>query len=263
MQSPFSLHGKRCLVAGASRGIGLAIAQASAQAGAHVYLAARSTDVLEKEAAALTAQGLAASVVALDVKSPDSIAAAASAAPYDILVNVSGTNVRKRFEQYTPEEYAHIFETNLHGIAALTREVGRRMIERVNSGEAQGGKIVNIGSLTSLLGLPYLAIYAMTKSALAGLTRVLAAEWAPYNIQVNCIAPGFILTDLNRAMWQDPVMKQWLAGAQPNPRMGTPEDIAPLSVYLSSPGSDYVTGQVITVDGGYSTTAKWPFEPAS
>ncbi len=143
--------------------------------------------------------------------------------------------------------------TNLHGIVRLTRNIGKRMIAR-----GAGGKIVTIGSLMSLLGLPYISIYAMTKSALAGLTRALAAEWAEHGIQVNCIAPGFILTDLNRAMWRPPEMAEWLKGAQPNPRLGAPDDIAGLAVFLSSPAADYITGQVIASDGGYTTTARWP-----
>jgi NAD(P)-dependent dehydrogenase (short-subunit alcohol dehydrogenase family) len=150
-----------------------------------------------------------------------------------------------------------IMRTNLDGIVRLTQRIGAGMIAR-----GRGGKIVNIGSLTSLLGLPYLSIYAMTKSALAGLTRVLAAEWGQHNIQVNCIAPGFILTSLNQDMWQPDVMKEWLKGVQSNPRLGTPEDVAPLAVFLCSPASDYITGQVIAVDGGYTTTAVWPFRPA-
>lgn len=242
-------------MAGASRGIGLAIAKAMAEAGAHTTLAARSVEALEKEAAALRARGFSAQALTLDIKSPASVERAAAAEPWDILVNVSGTNVRKRLADYTEEEYAHIFETNLHGIVRLTRAVGNGMLAR------KRGKVVNIGSLTTGLGIPYLSIYAMTKSAIGGLTRVLAAEWATAQIQVNCIAPGFILTDLNRQMWQDPVMLDWLKGVQANPRMGTPEDIAPLAVFLAGPGSDYITGQVIYVDGGYSTTAKWPFEP--
>jgi gluconate 5-dehydrogenase len=125
----------------------------------------------------------------------------------------------------------------------------------------KGGKIVFIGSLMSLLGLPYLTVYAMSKSALAGLTRSLAAEWGQHNIQVNCIAPGFILTDLNRDMWQRDEMREWLQRSQANPRMGSPADIAPLAAFLSGPGSDYITGQVIAADGGYSTTAFWPFAP--
>jgi NAD(P)-dependent dehydrogenase (short-subunit alcohol dehydrogenase family) len=252
-----SLMGKTCLVAGASRGIGLAIAKEMARAGAQTTLAARSAGALEKEAAALREAGLAADTLLLDIKDEASILAAAQAKPWDVLINVAGTNVRKRLEEYTPEEYEHIFQTNLHGIVRLTRLIGPAMVKR-----GHGGKIVNIGSLTSGLGIPYLTIYAMTKSAIAGLTRTLAVEWARDNIQVNCIAPGFIETDLNREMWRAHVMRQWLSGAQANPRIGRPEDIAPLAVFLSGPGADYITGQTIYVDGGYSTTARWPFEPA-
>jgi gluconate 5-dehydrogenase len=251
------IHGKKCLVAGASRGIGLAIAQAVARAGADTTLAARSVKTLEEEAAKLRAEGLQASALPLDIKDEKSIEAAANAQPWDILINVSGTNVRKRVQDYTPEEYAHIFETNLHGIVKLTQRVGPAMGAR-----GRGGKIVMIGSLTSGLGLPYLSVYAMTKSALAGLTRTLAVEWAPFDIQVNCIAPGFIITDLNREMWKQPVMLNWLKGAQANPRPGTPEDIAPLAAFLSGPGANYITGQTIYADGGYSTAATWPHTPA-
>lgn len=253
----FSLSGRTALVAGASRGIGLAIAQAMARSGAKTILAARSTDVLKERAGELCKAGFDASTLELDIANSDSVRTAADAVgAVDILCIVAGTNVRKRFEEYTKQEYDHVMQTNLHGVVELAQQVGKRMKER-----GQGGKIILIGSLTSLLGLPYLTVYGMTKSAIAGLTRTLAAEWGRYNIQVNCIAPGFILTDLNRQMWQAGVMRDWLRGAQPNPEMGTPEDIAPLAVFLAGPGSNYVTGQTITVDGGYSTTANWPFEP--
>ncbi len=248
-----SLTNKTALVIGASRGIGLAIARELAYAGARTILAARSMPVLEREALALRASGMQAVPMQLDVTHPD---ATNQLPDCDILVNVSGTNVRKAFTDYTQEEYDRIFQTNLHGIAHITRRVGERMIAR-----GRGGKIIFIGSLMSLLGLPYLTVYAMTKSALAGLTHSLAAEWGQHNIQVNCIAPGFILTDLNREMWQAEEMKKWLEASQANPRMGTPADIAPLAVFLSGAGSDYITGQVIAVDGGYSTTANWPFHP--
>ncbi len=254
----FSLEGKRALIAGASRGIGLAIARAVAEAGADTILAARSLPQLNDEANALTARGLKASVLQLDMMSNESVDAAAEAAgDVDILINVAGTNSRQKLENYSPEEYDRILQTNLHGIFRLCQKVGAKMIAR-----GAGGKVIHIGSLTSGLGLPYLAPYAITKSAIGGLTRVMAAEWGAHNIQVNCIAPGFILTDLNREMWKAPIMANWLAGAQPNPRMGRPEDIAPLAVFLSSAGSDYITGQTIYVDGGYSTTAVWPFQPA-
>jgi len=246
------LNNKTALVVGASRGIGLAIAKEIARSGANTILASRNIDALKTEADALLKEGYQASALQLDVNATESIA---SLPDVDIMVNVTGTNIRKRFEQYTKEEIDSLLQTNLTGLTRLTQRVGGRMVER-----GAGGKIVFIGSLMSLLGLPYLSVYAMTKSALAGLTRVLAAEWGRHNIQVNCIAPGFILTDLNRQMWRQPEMKNWLAGAQANPRMGTPEDIAPMAAFLCGPGADYITGQVIAIDGGYTTTAVWPFQ---
>ncbi len=256
--NPFSLSGKTALVVGASRGIGLAIAQLAARSGARVLMAARSLDALERNAAALRAEGHQAETVVLDIANRDALADVVAGLPdIDILINVSGTNIRKAMPSYTVAEYERILDTNLHGLFFLTQKMGARMIER-----GQGGKVIYIGSLMSLLGLPYLTVYAMTKSALAGLTRSLAAEWGRHNIQVNCIAPGFIVTDLNRDMWQSPVMNEWLRGCQAAPHTGVPEDIAPLAVFLSSPGSNYITGQVIAADGGYTTTAVWPFEPA-
>jgi gluconate 5-dehydrogenase len=248
----FSLEGKTALVAGASRGIGLAIARQLAEAGASVTLAARSEQELQMRAAEIGGRALR-----LDICDPQSIAAAAEAvgAP-DILVNVAGTNIRKRFEEYTAEEYRLMMDTNLNGLVQLTQQIGARMIAG-----GKGGKIITIGSLMSLVALPYLSIYAITKGGLAQLTKVLAAEWARYNIQVNCIAPGFIVTDLNRHIWTAQPMLDWLKGCQANPNPGTPEDVAPLAVFLAGRGSNYITGQVISVDGGYTTTAMWPFEP--
>jgi len=244
-------NNKTALIVGASRGIGLAIAREIARAGANTILSSRNIEALEAEAAASVKDGHRASALKLDINQAEDLA---NLPDVDVLVNVTGTNIRKRFEQYTKEEIDFLLQTNLTGLTQLTQKVGGRMVER-----GTGGKIVFIGSLMSLLGLPYLSVYAMTKSALAGLTRVLAAEWGRHNIQVNCIAPGFILTDLNRQMWQAPELKNWLAGAQANPRMGTPEDIAPMAAFLCGPGADYITGQVIAIDGGYTTTAVWPF----
>lgn len=250
--NPFSLAGKTALIAGASRGIGLAIAEALYSAGANVIVAARSKDALEKIAAELEGRA-----IVLDFKDSESIrAAAAAAGEIDILVNVAGTNIRKHFADYTKEEYDHILQTNLHGFFEFTQLIGAKMVER-----GKGGKIINIGSLTSLLGLPYLTVYSITKGAIGQLSMALAAEWGQYNIQVNCIAPGFIETDLNREMWKPEEMRQWLRAGQANPRIGKPEDVAPLAVFLAAPASDYITGQIIAVDGGFTTTAVWPFAP--
>jgi NAD(P)-dependent dehydrogenase (short-subunit alcohol dehydrogenase family) len=250
-----NLTSKNALVAGASRGIGLAIARALAEAGARTILAARSIDKLEAQAKALREEGLSAAALQLDFTSSDSIQKAAdTVGPVDILVNVAGTNIRKPFEQYTREDYDFILQTNLHGIFELTQKIGARM-------QAKGGKIINIGSLMSMVGLPYASIYAMSKGAIAQMTKALAAEWGKYNIQVNCIAPGFILTDLNKKMWEQAEMAAWLRGVQANPRLGSVDDIAPLAVFLAGKGADYITGQVIAVDGGYMSTAIWPFQP--
>lgn len=255
----FSLSGKTALVAGASRGIGLAIAQHIAEAGAQTILAARSIDKLQEHVQALNAKGLTATALRLDLAQSESIHAAVEAVGTpDILINVAGTNIRKPFPEYTQADYDHLMQTNLHGIVDLTQKIGARMIAR-----GAGGKVMMIGSLLTSVGLPYMSVYSMTKGALGQLTKSLAAEWGRYNIQVNCIAPGFIITDLNRHMWQADDMRAWLKGAQANPRLGAPDDIAPLAVFLAGRGADYITGQVISVDGGYTTTAVWPFEPGS
>ena len=252
------MNGKTALVAGASRGIGLAIARAMAEAGARTVLAARSMEALEKHAAELRAKGLLAEARHLDFTRPETIQALAGewGSETGILVNVAGMNIRKQAEKFTREEYDRLLQTNLHGIFELTQLMGAAMIAR-----GQGGKIINIGSETSHLGLPYVSVYGISKAGIAGLTFALAAEWGRYNIQVNGIIPGFIITDLNRVMWQSETLRAWLRGVQANPEPGVPEDVAPVAVFLASSASDYVTGQMIAVDGGLSTTLVWPFQP--
>ena len=261
LQKYFSLENRLALVIGASRGIGRAIAEALGEAGAHVVVAARSADQLEAVATRMRDRGDQASAVSMDVTNHASLCSGVdqvlqSHGRIDILVNVAGANIRKRAEDYTVEEYDHLLHTNIKGIFQVTQLVGAAM-KRQN-----GGKIINIGSLTTSIAFPYLSVYAITKGGLGQLSKVLAVEWAPYNIQVNVIAPGFIVTDLNRHIWVRQDMLDWLASVQPNSRPGTPEDVAGLAVFLASPAADYITGQVIHVDGGYTAGGKWPFQPA-
>lgn len=250
----FSLKGKTAFVSGSSRGIGLAIARSLAEAGAHVILGARSGDVLKQRCTEFREGGLAADYVVFDARDTTSVAdIAATLPPIDILVAVQGTNIRKAFLDYSTEEYDQIMRLNLHSVVDVIRRVGSRMVDRGS------GKVITIGSLVIHIGTPNVSVYAATKGALAALTKGLAAEWAPFNIQVNCIIPGMILTPLNRGMWESEELREWLRGVQANPRLGTPEDVAPLAVFLASRASDYITGQLIAVDGGYTTTKMWPF----
>jgi NAD(P)-dependent dehydrogenase (short-subunit alcohol dehydrogenase family) len=260
LEKHFSLADRVALVVGASRGIGEAIAEGLGDAGARVILASRSLERLETLAARMCARGAQASPLALDVTSPASISAGVEKVlqehgRVDILVNVAGTNIRKRAEDYTVEEYEHLLATNLTGIFQVTQRVGAAMQRQ------RKGKIINIGSLTTSIGFPYLSVYAITKGGLGQLSKVLAVEWAPYNIQVNVIAPGFIVTDLNRKMWQRDDMLAWLKATQPNPRVGTPEDIVGAAIFLASPASDYITGQILFVDGGKTAGSCWPYIP--
>lgn len=249
------LSGRTALIAGASRGIGLAIARAMAAAGAHTIMAARSESVLVRESAALRSQGYDVEHMAFNAVNKVSVDRLMQSLPaVDVLVPVQGTNVRKPFCAYSRDEYRALVQLNLDSVVELIRRVGERMIAR-----GAGGKVITIGSLVIHVGVPNVAVYAATKGALAALTRALAAEWALHDIQVNCVIPGMILTDLNRAMWEPPRMREWLQSVQANPRLGSPEDVAPLVVFLAGAGANYITGQLIAVDGGYSTTKMWPF----
>ena len=253
LEGMFSLAKKKALVAGASRGIGLAIAKGLAAAGANTILSSRSIEKLEKEALILREKGFTATAERLDVTDSDRVAELAMEHPdVDILINVAGTNLRKKFEEYTDEEYDHILATNLHGLARVTRCVGSNMIAR-----QKGGKIVTIGSLTSTLGLPYLSIYGITKSALAGLTRGLAVEWASYDIQVNCIAPGSI--DFPGSSWdrfqQNSTPEQvaeFIDRNLPAGKFGWPEPIGDTVAFLASENANLITGTCLNVDGGQS-----------
>ena len=169
-------------------------------------------------------------------------------------MNVAGVNRRQRAETYLPEDYDFVMDINLKGAFFLSTEVGRVMLENGS------GIQINIDSLNSYAPVKGMAPYAMSKFGMVGMTRALAAEWGPKGIRVNSIAPGFILTDLTRKVWSDPSLQQWGIENTPLRRLGDPKDLVGVAIFLASDASAFMTGQVVRVDGGFSSAILWPVE---
>ncbi len=248
------LDGKVALVTGASRGIGEAIALAYAEAGADLVLAARSTDLLEGVAGKIRALGRQAFVETADVADLDAIGPLAERAAghrgrLDILVNVAGVTRRKSILEVTPEDYSYVMDINLRGTFFMSQAAARIMIPQ------GGGKIVNIASMTTFRGFVGTTVYGLSKAAVAILTKNMAIEWAPHNIQVNAIAPGWIDTPMTATM--QPHRRQWVEAHVPQGRFGTSRELAGMAVYLASRAADYTTGQVMPVDGGFLAGSSW------
>lgn len=250
----FSVAGQVVLVSGASRGIGRALAEAFAQRGAHVVLTGRDPDRLDETARAL---GPSARAFPCDVARPDDRQRLVEKVlgefgRVDTLLNVAGVNRRGRAEQVTEEDYDFILDVNLKGAFFLSLAVGRAMLQR------RRGCQINVASLTSHRPLRGIAPYAMSKAGLAQMTRALALEWGPRGVRVNAIAPGFIPTDLTRPLWENPEMRAWAEHHTPLGRLGHPEDLAGAALFLASDAARFVTGQVLYVDGGFSSGFPWP-----
>jgi NAD(P)-dependent dehydrogenase (short-subunit alcohol dehydrogenase family) len=247
----FSLEGKVALVTGASGGIGGVLAVALAEAGATVVVQGRRVEELEKVRREIEQRGGTATVLAADLGDAtackDVIAKTiARLGRLDVLVNCAGMNRRKTIADVTEDDFDTIMNVNLRSVFVLCHEARAAMRKQ------GGGKIINVGSITSTYGLGGVSVYGISKSAMAGYTAALAAEFAPDNIQVNCLAPGFILTPLTeKPIWQDPVRSKWLLDHIPAKRPGTPDDLVGTALFLASPASNYLTGQLITVDGGF------------
>jgi gluconate 5-dehydrogenase len=246
----FSVQDKVVHVSGGSRGIGRAIADAFSAVGATVVVSSR-------EEAALQATGLAYEVC--DVT--DAVAVERCAASIekrfgriDVLFNVAGINFRHAAETFPPDRLQAILDVNVKGNYLMASACGRRMIERGR------GKVVNIASLHTLQSLAGVSAYGMSKGAIGSMTRALAVEWAAHNVQVNAIAPGFIVTDLNRKLWDDPTLRGWVEARTPSHRLGQPSDLIGISIFLASSASDFITGQVIAADGGFTAGSTWPLE---
>ncbi|PRD16137.1 SDR family NAD(P)-dependent oxidoreductase [Pantoea coffeiphila] len=246
VMNSFSLSGRRALVTGATRGIGLALATALAQAGASVIVTGRSSDTVDRAVAELQAQGFSAEGHVLDVtRTADIQRCLAEMGDIDILINNAGT------EQICPSLDADealwdtIIATNLKGAFFCAQAAARSMTRR------EGGTIINLCSLTSAVGVPGATAYGSSKSGLTGMTRALSTEWAPLGIRVNGIAPGYFETEMTQAFYQDAAWVESMQAKIPLGRFGELADLAGAVVFLCSPAARYITGQILYVDGGY------------
>jgi 2-dehydro-3-deoxy-D-gluconate 5-dehydrogenase len=246
--SPFDLTGRVALVTGANTGIGQAIALALAGAGAEVALAGRT--LAEETEAQVRAAGGRAVLIEADVAAPGAAhgmveATVATLGGLDILINNAGIIRRADAVDFSEEDWDAVLAVNLKALFLLSQEAGRRMI-------AQGrGKIVNIASMLSFQGGVRVPAYTASKSAVAGLTRALANEWAAKGVNVNAIAPGYIATNNTAALKADETRNRQILERIPAGRWGAPSDIGGAAVFLASAASDYVNGHILAVDGGW------------
>ena len=248
----FDLKGRVAIVTGGNGGIGLGMARGMAEAGARIVVAGRNRDKNARAVAELASLGAEAMAVEVDVTQPASVAAMVARSRerfgrVDVLVNNAGTNIRKRPEEYSLEEWKFVMDTNLTS-AFVASHAAYPHLKR-----AGGGKIINIGSMMSIFGAAFVAPYGASKGGIVQLTRALACAWARDNIQVNAVLPGWIDTALTQRARKDiPGLNENVMRRTPAGRWGVPADLSGIAVFLSSAASDVVTGTAIPVDGGYS-----------
>ena len=224
---------------------------AFAAAGAHVALAARSRPDLEETARQVEVHGVKALVAPTDVSRYDEVEALMQRAVgtlgrLDIVVNNSGVAKVVPLAEATPEDWRAIIDVNLTGVFNGCRAAARHLIGQ------RSGKIINLASVLGAVGLPGYTLYSASKGGVIALTRTLAVEWARHNVQVNAIAPGWFVTDMNEAAFSNPHVNERLTRDIPMRRTGRLEEIGPLAVYLASPASEFMTGQTLFLDGGHS-----------
>lgn len=247
--SIFDLKGRTALITGSSRGLGRAMAEGLALAGARVLINGTDPSRVTEAVAEFRKAGHEAEAAPFNVTAEDEVKAAfdgfdAAGIAVDILVNNAGIQYRKPMVELETVDWQRVIDTNLTSAFVIGREAAKRMIPRGY------GKIVNIGSLTSELARATVAPYTVAKGGIKMLTRAMAAEWAQHGIQANAIGPGYMLTDMNQALIDNPEFDAWVKGRTPSKRWGKPEELIGTAVFLSSSASDYVNGQIIYVDGG-------------
>jgi len=247
--SLFNLAGKIALITGSSQGIGFGIARGLGQAGATIILNGRNAERLNRAVSTLSQEGLKVFGYSFDVSNSSQIDQKISAierevGPIDILVNNAGIQRRGPLETIEESVWREVIETNLTAVFLTTKRVVKGMIDR------RSGKIINICSLMSEISRPTIAPYTASKGAVKMLTKGMAVEWAKYNIQVNGIGPGFIVTEMNKPLLEDQKFDAMVRSRTPAGRWGEPSDLAGAAIFLASRASDYITGQIIYVEGG-------------
>lgn len=251
--SQFSLAGRRALVTGSSRGIGLGIATALAGAGAELILNARDTVALGAAAARLAGGGARARGVAFDVTNAESVNEAvdyieAEIGPIDILVNNAGMQHRAPLEDFPEEMFERVMATNVTSVFLVGQAVARRMIPRGR------GKIINIASVMTGVARKSIAPYAASKAAVGNLTRAMATEWARHGINANAIAPGYFKTELNEALVANPEFNAWIETRTPQARWGDVAELGGAAIFLASDAASFVNGHILYVDGAFMAT---------
>lgn len=249
----FDITGRLALVTGSSRGLGYALASGLAQAGARVVVHGRDPEAVQRAADSIgEATGTTPATTTFDVTDAGAAAQGIEALVAehgvpDILVNNAGIQRRAPFNDFDPADWDAIVTTNVSSVFYVSQQITRRMAERGS------GKVINIGSVQSMLARQTIAPYSATKGAVAMLTKGMAADLARYNIQVNAISPGYFATEMNRALVEDEAFNSWVINRTPAQRWGKFEELVGTLIYLSSDASTFVSGQNIFVDGGMTS----------
>jgi gluconate 5-dehydrogenase len=252
VQELFSLKGKRALITGSSQGIGLAIAEGLAQAGAKIILNGRDLAKLTKAKAELEKRGIKSSAATFDVTNEEEVSIAIDyiereQGPIDILFNNAGMQFRAPLEEYPADKFRELMRVNVESAFLVGKAVAQHMIAR------KAGKIINICSVQSELGRPSIAPYTATKGAIKMLTKGMCADWARHNIQVNAIGPGYFKTPLNQALVDNPEFSSWLEKRTPAGRWGNVDELVGAAVFLASGASSFINGHILYVDGGITS----------